>query len=162
MNTVRVVWAIVAAALIAAIVAFCLEQGWAAAGVAALFAVLPDVALVGAFAERGRLKPSRVLAYNLLHSLVLAVLVTVLGLTLLGLPGEGASAAQAEGQWGEGLLGAGHWGVAVAGMAWCAHIAADRAFGYGTREKDGTIRLVGVPRTPKTPRTPVPPKPTFR
>ena len=31
------------------------------------------------------------------------------------------------------------WPIALAGLAWFVHVAADRAFGYGLRDADGRI-----------------------
>jgi hypothetical protein len=85
-----------------------------------LFAVLPDVALLAALGGShapGQLPRRAVPLYNLLHHPVAPLL-------LLG----GAAA---------GVLGA-YW--VVAGLAWAAHLAVDRACGYGLRSRDGWQR----------------------
>ena len=123
-NRARVWWAITAMLLLAAAIGLCIALGWGAAGITLLFAVLPDAALIGAFAEQGRLKPSRVRFYNLMHAPILAIALAAAGAILLLLPAR-------------------PWGLALAGLAWMAHIAADRAFGYGLRAPDGSIVPVG-------------------
>lgn len=123
-NRARVWWAITAMLLLAAAIGLCIALGWGAAGITLLFAVLPDAALIGAFGEQGRLKPSRVRFYNLMHAPVLAMALAAAGAILLLLPAR-------------------PWGLALAGLAWMAHIAADRAFGYGLRAPDGSIVPVG-------------------
>lgn len=85
-----------------------------------IFAVLPDVALLPALGgphAPGQLPRRAVPVYNALHHPAAPLL-------LLG----GAAA---------GLLGA-YW--AVAGLAWAAHVAIDRACGYGLRTRDGWQR----------------------
>lgn len=85
------------------------------------FAVLPDlsfVAAIGATDDIGRELPRRAVpVYNAVHTLVApaAVLVAV---AVGVLPGAGL----------------------VAGLAWAAHIAFDRATGYGLRDRDGHQR----------------------
>lgn len=132
MNSVRAVWTALALALLAFAIFESVKSGWVAAIVVIVFAVLPDVALIGAFREPGLLRPSRVRLYNLLHApwipLVLIAVSIILPLPSLG------------------------WGLRgglepfLAGLAWLTHIAIDRAVGYGVREADGSIRLVGVRR----------------
>ncbi|MBO1901008.1 DUF4260 family protein [Leucobacter weissii] len=124
MNAARLLWFLLAAVLIVAIVAVCIARGWGAALLATVFALLPDIALLGAFAGRGRLKPSRVGFYNLLHAPALAIGLAVLGAPIL-------------------LVAAQFWGVLLAGLAWLAHIAVDRAAGFGLRAADGSILPVG-------------------
>lgn len=124
-NRARVWWAITAMLLLAAVIGLCIALGWGAAGITLLFALLPDAALIGTFAEQGRLKPSRVRFYNLMHAPILAMTLAAAGAILLL------------------LLPARPWGLALAGLAWMAHIAADRAFGYGLRAPDGSIVPVG-------------------
>lgn len=80
----------------------------------------PDVALLagaGAGLARGQLHPRAVPLYNALHRWWPA-----LGLTLI------AIAAPVP------------LGLFVAGLAWCAHIAIDRACGYGLRDREGFQR----------------------
>lgn len=121
----RIFWAATAALLLAVLIVMCLHQGWGATIFAVVFGVMPDVALIGAFGERGKLKPARVGFYNLLHAAPLALGVAVLA-GLLGLLGVDA-----------GVL-------AIVGTAWLAHIAVDRAAGYGLRAPDGTILPVSA------------------
>jgi hypothetical protein len=90
------------------------------AGPVLLFAVLPDLALLGAIGashERGQLPARAVPLYNLLHH----PLVPALFLAAVVL----------------GVLGA-YW--VVAALAWGAHIALDRGLGYGLRTPDGWQR----------------------
>jgi hypothetical protein len=109
----RAAWALAAAASFAA--ALVLDAGawqlWA-------FLVLPDVALlfgVGRGLERGQLHPRAVPAYNVLHMLY------------------GPAALAVASVWlGEAWL--------VGALAWAAHIALDRAVGYGLRDARGFQR----------------------
>ncbi|MQY11656.1 hypothetical protein SRB5_17750 [Streptomyces sp. RB5] len=82
-------------------------------------AVLPDVALLYGIAGAPTFETLPVYAvrpYNVLHSpAVPAALLTLAGAT-------------------------GSRRVTVAGLGWLAHIAVDRAFGYGPRNADGTRR----------------------
>ncbi len=116
----RALWALGAVAL----VVFCLSEsatrGWSIGGVMLAFAILPDLALIGAHdpARRGALRPSRVGFYNAAHRVWAPLALIALG---------AAFAAP----------------VFAAGVAWLAHIACDRAFGYGLRAPDGSIRPVG-------------------
>ena len=77
--------------------------------------LLPDVALVGAFAGGGRLKPSAVGRYNAVHMLPPAVALTTVGLVA-----------------GPVVLGL--------GLIWVSHVLADRGMGYGLRAPDGWQR----------------------
>ena len=82
-------------------------------------AVAPDVALLagmGAGLARGRLHPRAVPLYNALHALPAPAALAAAGLALGQAP------------------------VAVAAAAWLAHIAFDRAAGYGLRRPDGSLR----------------------
>ncbi len=108
----------------AAIFALALGTAIHVAGLAAwqvwLFLALPDVVLLygmGRGMERGRLRPSAVPWYNALHQpwppLALALSAFL-------------------------LLGGGPW--LAAGLAWLAHVAMDRAVGYGLRSADGWQR----------------------
>lgn len=133
---IRMLWAIAALFLLAFLVYESVVYGWAMGATVLVFALLPDVALIGAFdRERpGRLRPRSVAFYNLLHLPWIALGLIVVGLTVT-LPGFGAidDASKL---------------VVVAGFAWLAHICCDRAFGYGLRDSDGGIRPVGGTRTP--------------
>ena len=90
---------------------------WVLAGAA----VAPDLsflAAVGApFPERGRLAPRAVPVYNLVHRPAGPAALAVVGVA--------------------GLVPS--WTV-VAGLGWLAHIAVDRASGYGLRAADGWPR----------------------
>lgn len=127
-RTSGILWAVLAIALLAFGVFEAVKYGWVAAGVFVLFLLLPDVALIGAFdaRRRGALLPSRVAFYNALHqpwlplAMMLAAMVVPLPVLGLGLRG--------------GLE------LFLAGLGWLTHVAADRAFGYGLRAPDGTIR----------------------
>ena len=108
-----------AAALLGAAVVVAATTGatwpWVVAGAAG-----PDVALflgVGRGLAPGQLHPRAVPLYNALHHPAGPVLVAALC--------------------GAGVLGA---GPAAAALAWGAHIAMDRAAGYGLRTRDGLGR----------------------
>lgn len=124
MGYTRIVWGMTA--LLWLVIAL-LWAGWfgaAAWAVLVVFALLPDVALLGAFAGAGKLKPERVAFYNLMHNAFVAVGVLVAGLAVFFLTG--------------GMNG-GTWWIGLAGLAWFVHIAADRALGFGLRAPDGSI-----------------------
>lgn len=124
----RALWSILALALFAFSVFEGVKYGWVAAGVLVLFALLPDLTLVGAFAGHGHLRPARVSAYNLAHSIWPPLALAAAG-ALLPLPSLG---------WG--LRGG--LEVFLAGLAWLLHIAVDRACGFGLRAADGSVRPV--------------------
>lgn len=130
----RILWAVAAVALLAFLIFESAVYGWTAGGVILVFAVMPDVALIGAFdpQHQGRLLPGRVAFYNALHRpwapLALVVLGAVVPVPLLG----GVDGGKL---------------IAFAGLAWLLHIAADRVSGYGLRRSDGSIRPVGRSRT---------------
>jgi hypothetical protein len=103
-----------AAALLAATVFEAVKHGlWAPA---ALGLIGPDIALVSGLKD-GRLNPRGVPFYNALHSYYAPV-------ALLAVAATGWIAL----------------GFFVVGLAWCAHIALDRALGYGLRTRDGFQR----------------------
>src|SRR5689334_3175503 len=115
----RSVAGVLAAALAAAAVAVCVA-GSASGWLAGVFAIAPDLALFAGIApglEKGQLAPRAVPLYNALH--------LAAGPLLLA----GAIAA--------GLLGPLWLGAA---FAWGAHVALDRAVGYGLRGRDGFQR----------------------
>lgn len=128
MNLVRMTFGMSAAVWFVMLILACVFWGWPATIVAIVFGILPDIALVGAFAERGRLKPERVRFYNSLHIVPVPVAILIVGIVVFLVTG--------------GFEG-GFWGVALAGLAWFVHVAADRAFGFGLRAPDGTIVPVG-------------------
>ena len=106
------------------VVLACVWWGWPAVIIAVVFGVLPDISLIGAFAERGRLKPSRVKFYNTLHIMAIPVAMLAVGIAVFLLTGAYET---------------GFWQLALAGLAWFVHVAADRAFGFGLRAPDGTV-----------------------
>lgn len=126
MNSIRLAWLAFAILLTGACIALGILQGWVATGILAAAAILPDVALIGAFAGAGRLRPERVRFYNTLHT----------PLPAIGLVLAGAGLA----------IGTGSRIALLIGVAWLAHIAIDRACGFGLRKPDGSIRPVGRPR----------------
>ena len=129
MNSFRLLWLVLAVALLIASVALSVYLGWGAAGIVTVAAVAPDLALIGGFAGGGRLRPERVRFYNLMHSPSLASATLTAGALLA-------------------LLTPQRW-LLLVGLAWITHIAIDRACGYGPREADGTIRQA-------TPRSEIP------
>ncbi|MGO2139294.1 MAG: DUF4260 family protein [Leucobacter sp.] len=120
----RVVWGMSALLWLIITVLWCVWFGWPAVTVAVIFAILPDIALIGAFASPGRLKPERVAFYNTMHNALIAVGVLVVGFAAFLLTG--------------GMDG-GVWALGLAGLAWFVHIAVDRACGFGRRDTDGSI-----------------------
>ncbi|GAA1318983.1 DUF4260 family protein [Leucobacter albus] len=120
----RVTWGMSALLWLVITVLWCVWFGWPAVAVAVVFAILPDVALIGAFATPGVLKPERVAFYNTMHHAGIAVAVLAAGVALFLATG--------------GMEG-GVWAVGLAGLAWFVHIAADRALGFGRRDTDGSI-----------------------
>ena len=82
----------------------------------ALGLIGPDIALLAGLKD-GRLNPRGVPFYNALHSYYAPVALMVVAAT-------GAIAL----------------GFFVLGLAWAAHIAVDRALGYGLRTRDGFQR----------------------
>lgn len=132
MNITRMIWGVLGIALLAFAIFESVKYGWVAAAVVFVFAILPDVALIGAFREPGLLKSERVAFYNALHAPWIP-LVLIAASIVAPLPSLG---------WG--LRGG--LELFLAGLAWLMHIALDRAVGYGVRERDGSIRQVGVRR----------------
>lgn len=132
MRAIRISWGIAGALLLGFAVFEAVKYGWVATGVLLLFVLLPDIALIGAFAERGRLAPERVGVYNLLHTPAIPLALIVVSI-LLPLPSLG---------WG--LRGG--LELFLAGLAWLLHICIDRAAGFGLRDRDGRVRPVGVGR----------------
>ncbi len=126
---IRILWILAALILVPFAIYEAFASGWLAAGVIVLFLLLPDIALVGAFDpdRQGMLRPRSVAFYNALHRPWAPLAIGALGIALTA---AGGSAL-----------------VFFAGLAWLAHIAADRALGYGLRDPDGSIRPVGGTRT---------------
>lgn len=121
----RVTWGLSAAVWLVVIVLGYVMWGMPAGLVALFFGLLPDVSLIGAFSgQQGKLKPSRVRFYNLMHTMYIPMGMVVVGIALFFMTGGYES---------------GIWALAIAGLAWFVHIAADRAFGFGFRDTDGSI-----------------------
>jgi hypothetical protein len=114
----RVPYALLMLALLVAVVA---EAAGGGAWTAALAGFVgPDVALllgIGRGLERGRLHPRAVPLYNALHVFWGPAAVALLATT--------------------GTLGT---GFLVLALAWGAHVAMDRAAGYGLRTREGFQR----------------------
>jgi len=120
--TKRVAWAALAAFLLAFIVLEVINHGGSALAAALLFLIAPDLPMFidASAAGDGKLSPKAVPYYNLMHRpwIPLAVLVVY------------------------SVGGLGDWvPLFTAGLGWLAHIALDRAFGYGLRERDGSRRV---------------------
>lgn len=133
---IRMMYGLLGLFLLGFLVYESVKYGWVMGGTVLLFALLPDVALIGAFdrARPGMLRGRGVAFYNVMHRPWIALALLVSG-ALVVLPPVGAVDDS-------GKL------VAVAGLAWLAHIAVDRASGYGLRDAGGAIRPVGGTRTP--------------
>lgn len=111
----RVAWAALAVFLLAFVVLEVINHGVAAGVAALLFLIAPDLPMV----IGGKLSPRAVPYYNFVHRpwIPLAVLLA----------------------YSAGLLG--DWvPLFTAGLGWLTHIALDRAFGYGLRNRDGSRR----------------------
>jgi hypothetical protein len=118
----RVAWAALAVFLLAFVVLEVINHGGPALVAALLLLVAPDLTMVigdGAAGD-GKLSPKAVPYYNAVHRpwIPLAVLIV----------------------YSVGALGS--WvPLFTAGLGWLAHVALDRAFGYGLRERDGSRRV---------------------
>lgn len=117
---IRAAWALLAALLLGFCIYLSAQHGWPVGGTMLAFAIAPDLTLIGAFDpdHRGRVRPSRVAAYNAAHRIWIPLILGVVGafLSIVYL---------------------------AAALAWMTHIAVDRAVGYGLRAADGSIRPVG-------------------
>lgn len=124
----RLVHGLAALALIGFLIFESAKYGWTMGVVVIAFSLLPDIALIGAFdrSRPGRLLRTRVAFYNALHRPWAGLALLIIGAVVV-LPALG-------GVDDSGKL------IAVAGVAWLAHIAVDRALGYGLRDADGAIR----------------------
>ncbi len=114
----RVAFGLLALVLVAAIVYIVRNEG-VSVWYAVIFAVAPDLALFAGMSpgiERGQLHPRAVPLYNALHNPAGPLLLGVAAALGLGMP----------------------W--LVAALAWGAHIAVDRAAGYGPRTAEGFQR----------------------
>lgn len=126
MNPTRIAWLALALVLLGFSIFEGVKHGWGATAVLLTAGLLPDVALIGAFAGGGMLRPARVAFYNATHTPAFAVALAVIGV--------GVSFVAPEPVW---------LPVFLAGLAWLTHIAVDRAAGYGLRAPDGSVRPVG-------------------
>lgn len=118
----RVAWAALAVFSLAFIVLEVINHGSSALVAALLLLIAPDLTMVigAGAAGDGKLSPKAVPYYNIVHRpwIPLAVLVAY------------------------SVGGLGDWvPLFTAGLGWLAHIAVDRAFGYGLRERDGSWRV---------------------
>jgi len=114
----RLIWTIIAVVTIPTVIWLARERGdgW----IALAFAIMPDIGLVYGISPNlahGQLNPRAVPLYNALHSAG-GPLITILA----------------------GLSGPAPDWLLVAGLAWLAHVAFDRAIGYGLRDKNGYVR----------------------
>lgn len=116
----RMLWTLLALALLAFGIIQSVAHGWVFGIAVIAAAIAPDLALIGAFdPERpGRLRPSRVRVYNLAHTPGIPLALMLVGALTSAV-------------------------LFVFAGAWLMHIAFDRAFGYGLRRPDGSIRPVG-------------------
>jgi Domain of unknown function (DUF4260) len=109
-----------------------------------IFLLLPDLALLAGAGQahaRGQLPPRAVPAYNLTHRPVVPITVIAVALVaLLAVRLLVQAADQFEADRHLPLL------VYVAGIAWLAHIALDRAAGFRLRTPDGWPRDSKPPR----------------
>lgn len=116
----RAAWAALAVFLLAFIVLEVVNHGGWALAAALLFLIVPDLTLGIGAGGNGKLSPKAVPYYNFAHRpwIPLAVLVC----------------------YSVGALG--DWvPLFTAALGWLAHVALDRAFGYGLRERDGSRRV---------------------
>lgn len=118
--TRKLLYGVLSLALIAFLIFESAKYGWAAGLTVLIFLILPDLALIGGFAEPGRLNPRAVPVYNVLHSYWIPV--ALIAISFLPLP--------------ELWLRSG-LEVFLAGVAWATHITVDRTVGYGFRGADG-------------------------
>ena len=116
----RVAWAALAVFLLAFVALEVINHGGSALAAALLFLIAPDLTLFIGTGGNGRLAPKAVPYYNFAHRpwLPLAVLI--------------AYSTGALGDWVP---------LFTAALGWLAHVALDRAFGYGLRERDGSRRV---------------------
>ncbi|NRQ36729.1 DUF4260 family protein [Nonomuraea sp. NN258] len=114
----RTAWAALAIFLLAFVVLEVVNHGAPALISAILFVIVPDLTLFIGASEggNGRLSPRAVPFYNFMHRpwIPLAILVGYSFGPIDWVP------------------------LFVMGLAWLLHVAADRAFGYGLRNRDGS------------------------
>lgn len=121
----RIVYGIVALALLAFAVFEGVKYGWVATGILVLGALLPDVALLLGYApglQKGQLARRAVVPYNILHSYYVPIALMLLTFVapVLWLPSEIE--------------------LFLLGLGWALHISVDRAAGYRFRTWDGFQR----------------------
>lgn len=136
MTNTRWAWLVLALILLPFAIFEAVKYGTVATIVLVTFVILPDVSLIGAFADgvKGmRLKPARVRFYNFMHS-VWIPLGLMAAAVVVPLPSLGLGLRP-------GLE------LFLAGLAWLLHVAADRAAGFDLREPDGSIRAPRPTRT---------------
>lgn len=114
----RLIWVAIAVVLIPLVIWLARDQGhgW----IALAFGLMPDISLLYGMSpslNKGQIHPRAVPLYNILHSAG-GPLVTILA----------------------GLSGPAPGWMLVAGLAWLAHVAFDRAIGYGLRDKNGYVK----------------------
>lgn len=128
----RLAWGVAALILASFAVFEGAKHGPGAATILLASAIAPDLTLIGAFAEPGRLRARRVAAYNAAHRLWAPLILLAAGILVpwpLPMPLDGVSAGLA---------------AFLAGLGWLGHVAADRALGFGLRAPDGSTRAPAV------------------
>lgn len=125
MGATRIVYGIVALALLAFAVFEGVKYGWIATAALVIGGIVPDLALIGGFSptlEKGQLARRAVVPYNVLHSYwtALAIMAASFLEPVLWLR--------------PGLE------VFLVGLGWALHISIDRAVGYRFRTWDGYQR----------------------
>lgn len=121
----RIIYAVVALALLAFAVFEGVTYGWVATAVLVVGAILPDIALLAGYEpglQKGQLARRAVVPYNILHSYYPALL--CMGLTFV-----------APLIWLQPELE-----LFLLGLGWALHISVDRAAGYRFRTWDGFQR----------------------
>ena len=127
-----ITWIAVTAVVVVTVVRYGFADAGADVGIVLVatgigFFVLPDLAFFVAAGEphaQGRLPRRTVPVYNALHRLWTAVILTVATGWLVSLSAEPSVVAVV------GFVG---------GLSWIAHIAIDRALGFGLRNPDGSL-----------------------
>ena len=80
MTYTRLAWTLLAIALLIVAVFESIGHGWVTAGIIIVFALLPDISLIGASSsQRGIIRPERVAFYNWLHQAWIPALLFFLG-----------------------------------------------------------------------------------
>lgn len=120
MSRSQILWLSISLPSLAICAALGFKLGRGATGILFAAAIFPDVSLIGAFANVGKLRPERVKFYNLLHTVTIPVVLTLAGCALAVLTQN--------------------FTVLLVGLAWFTHIAVDRTCGFRLRAADGSIR----------------------